>query len=168
MTIIYKYMAYVLVIVMLIAYAGFFGYEKGREIERVEWLAERDKQEAKSAAMKEAAEAEIKKEKAAYEANFMRVINEKQRLQADLNKRMHELAASGLWVESSKTCTGKSGLSGKAEGASGNDSSSGQGKVRLPEETERGVLEIGQDAAELVNRYNTLRGICLPLVEVID
>lgn len=168
MTIIYKYLAYAFVIAMVIGGAGFFGYEKGRKIERVEWMLERDKQEAKSATMKEAAEAEIKKEKAAYEANFMRVINERQRLQADYNQRMHELATGGLWVESSKTCTGKSGLSGKAEGASGNDSSAGQGKVRLPQETERGVLEIGQDAAELVNKYNTLRGICLPLVEVID
>lgn len=167
MTIIYKYAAQAFVIVMLIAYAGFFGYEKGRKIERVEWIEQNAKYQAAANAEKEKREAEIKKERVAYEENFMRVLNERQRLQADLNQRMHELRSGGLWIKSS-SCPGSGRVSGETESSGGDDRPSGQGKIRLPRETERGVLEIGQDAAELVNKYNTLRGICLPLVEVID
>lgn len=167
MTIIYKYMAYALVIVMLIVYAGFFGYEKGRGIERAEWIEHNAEYEAAANAEKEKREAEIKKERTAYEENFMRVLNERERLQANLNQRMHELRTGGLWIKSS-SCPGSSPMPGKTKSASGNDSAIGPGKIRLPRETEQDVLAIGQDAAELVNKYNALRGICLPLVEVID
>lgn len=142
-------------------------YDSGKQAERAKCLQLQKDFSDRAEELRQKQTARRIEEKRVYETNLMRLINEKQKLQADLNQRMHELTTGGLWIDA-KACSSRDSLPGKTKNSSIDDRTAGPEKIRLPGKTERSLLAIGYDAAELVDKYNDLRELCLPLVEVVD
>lgn len=157
-----------LIVVLIASFLVYKIHDSGRQAERTHCLNEWNEFIAQSEQSRRNAEDARLKEKRANELNLMRVINENQKLQADLNRRHHELVTGGLWLDASKACAGRGSLPGKTQSASIADRTAGPDKIRLPAENEGRLLSIAYDAQELVGRYNDLRNICLPLVFVAD
>lgn len=159
-----KYIVVVLVLCGLVSTI----HNSGRKVERAQCLQAQQEFSAQAEQLRRQAEAERIKEKRAYDENLMRIINDKQKAQADLNQRMHELATGGLWINASTTCSSDDRMPGKTENTRINDRAAGPDKIRLPRKVEGNLFAIGYDAAELVDKYNDLRELCLPLVNVVD
>ena len=97
----------------------------------------------------------------------MGVINERNEQIASRDNRINQLVANGLRI-SSKNCASSNGMPAKAKDTSKHDSAVGSGEIQLSESTTRSLAQVTEDAMDLVDRYNNLREICLPLVEVVD
>lgn len=157
-----------IVIVLVLCGLVFTIHSSGRKVERAQCQQEQQDFSARAEQLRRQAEVERIEEKRAYDENLMRLINDKQKAQADLNQRMHELATGGLWINASTTCSSGDRMPGKTENTRVDDRAAGPDKIRLPRKVEGNLLAIGYDAAELVDKYNDLRELCLPLVDVVD
>lgn len=106
-------------------------------------------------------------EKDANNTNLLGALDGKAKATADLTATRAAYAATnrGLWVNTQgSTCT--NATSPETEGPS--ESVPGAGKTRLSEGDERFLVSIANDADDTTTNYDTLRKVCLPLVEVVE
>lgn len=158
-----KYAAIAILTVMVLAYV----YSAGKRSERSEWLDMEQKFLAKQSAIKEENDKRIRESQEKYDQILLGVINDRNEQVAERDNRINQLVANGLRI-SSKNCTGSNGVSTKAKDTVQPDSAIGSGEIQLSESTTRGLAQVTEDAMDLVDRYNNLREICLPLVEVVE
>lgn len=158
-----KYVAIAILTVMVLAYV----YNAGKQSERSEWLDMEQKFLAKQNAIKEENDKRIKENQEKYDQILLGVINDRNEQISERDNRINQLVANGLRI-SSKNCTGSNGVSAKAKDTSQPDSTIGSTEIRLSDETTRSLAQVTEDAMDLVDRYNNLREICLPLVEVVE
>lgn len=158
-----KYAAIAILTVMVLAYV----YNAGKQSERSEWLDLEQKFLAKQNAIKEENDKRIKENQEKYDQILLGVINDRNEQISERDNRINQLVANGLRI-SSKNCTGSNGVSAKAKDTSQPDSTIGSGEIQLSESTTRGLAQVTEDAMDLVDRYNNLRELCLPLVEVVE
>ena len=170
------YLAAVLAFVLSLGGTGFYGFIQGKKVERAEWLerdAEQRDQIAKelSEAMQRKADHEIKNEN-----NLMRVINEKNKEIANLERDLDN--AGRVRIVTKKPDCPSHTMPGKAEGA---------GERVLPI-SERGAGIVGAISNEIQSDDDTLNeqlrkvyinqerlkidlrrniGLCEPLVEIV-
>lgn len=158
-----KYAAVATLTVMVLAYV----YNAGKRSERSEWLDMEQKFLAKQSAIKEENDKRIKENQEKYDQILLGVINDRNEQVAERDNRINQLVANGLRINS-KNCSGGDRVPAKAKDTGQPDSSAGSGEVQLSESTARGLAQVTEDAMDLVDRYNNLREICLPLVEVVE
>ncbi len=142
-------------------------YSAGKDSERAEWLEQEQSFLAKQHAIKEENDKRIKENQEKYDQILLGVINDRNEQISERDNRINQLVANGLRI-SSKNCTGSNGVSTKAKDTGQLDSSTGSGEIQLSESTTRSLAQVTEDAMDLVDRYNNLREICLPLVEVVE
>lgn len=142
-------------------------YSAGKHSERAEWLEQEQSFLAKQHAIEEENDKRIKENREKYDQILLGVINDRNEQVAERDNRINQLVANGLRI-SSKNCTGSNGVSAKAKDTSQPDSTIGSGEIQLSESTTRGLAQVTEDAMDLVDRYNNLRELCLPLVEVVE
>lgn len=142
-------------------------YSAGKDSERAEWLDKEREFISRQNEIKEENSKRIKERQAEYDKILLGVINDRNEQVAERDNRINQLVANGLRI-SSKNCTGSNGVSAKAKDTSQPDSTIGSGEIQLSESTTRGLAQVTKDAMDLVDRYNNLRELCLPLVEVIE
>ena len=142
-------------------------YNAGKHSERSEWLDMEQKFLAKQSAIKEENDKRIRESQEKYDQILLGVINDRNEQVAERDNRINQLVANGLRI-SSKNCTGSNGVSTKAKDTVQPDSAIGSGEIQPSESTTRGLAQVTEDAMDLVDRYNNLREICLPLVEVVE
>ena len=142
-------------------------YSAGKDSERSEWLGKEREFLAQQNAIKDAAKKRIEENQAKYDEILMGVINERNKSIEERDNRIAELNNRGLYI-SSKNCTGSNGVPTKTKDTGQPDSATGSGEIRLSNETTRSLAQVTEDAIDLVDRYNNLREICLPLVEVVE
>ena len=142
-------------------------YSAGKDSERAEWLDKEREFISRQNEIKEENSKRIKERQAEYDKILLGVINDRNEQVAERDNRINQLVANGLRI-SSKNCTGSNGVSAKAKDTSQPDSTIGSGEIQLSESTTRGLAQVTEDAMDLVDRYNNLRELCLPLVEVIE
>lgn len=158
-----KYVAIAILTVMVLAYV----YNAGKQSERSEWLDMEQKFLAKQNAIKEENDKRIKENQEKYDQILLGVINDRNEQISERDNRINQLVANGLRI-SSKNCTGSNGVSAKTKDTGQHDSPAGSAEIRLSDETTRGLAQVTEDAMDLVDRYNNLRELCLPLVEVVE
>lgn len=158
-----KYAAIVIFTVMVLAYV----YGAGKDSERAEWLDMEQKFLAKQSAIKEENDKRIRENQEKYDQILLGVINDRNEQVAERDNRINQLINNGLRI-SSKNCTGSNGVPPKTKDSSEHDSPAGSAEIRLSDETTRSLAQVTEDAMDLVDRYNNLREICLPLVEVVE
>ena len=142
-------------------------YSAGKDSERAEWLDKEREFISRQNEIKEENSKRIKERQAEYDKILLGVINDRNNQIEERDNRINQLVANGLRI-SSKNCTGSNGVSAKAKDTSQPDSTIGSGEIQLSESTTRGLDQVTEDAMDLVDRYNNLRELCLPLVEVIE
>lgn len=142
-------------------------YSAGKDSERAEWLDKEREFISRQNEIKEENSKRIKERQAEYDKILLGVINDRNNQIEERDNRINQLVANGLRI-SSKNCTGSNGVSAKAKDTSQPDSTIGSGEIQLSESTTRGLAQVTEDAMDLVDRYNNLRELCLPLVEVIE
>lgn len=158
-----KYAAIVIFTVMVLAYV----YSAGKDSERAEWLDKEQEFLARQNAIKEENSRRIEEQQAKYDQILLGVINDRNDQIEERDNRINQLVTNGLRI-SSKNCTGSNGVSTKAKDTGKHDSAVVGGEIRLSDETTRGLAQVTEDAMDLVDRYNNLRELCLPLVEVVE
>lgn len=148
----------------LLWFIGHGIHENGREVERAVWLKQDN--ERITAQAKELSEA-MERVAAQNRQNLnktMEVINERDqalnKLESDM--RAQRAANRGLWIDA-KSMYGKSTVSGQANGTS---KPGGADQIRLPDDVERRIQEIGQLAQETVIKHNACVEELKPLVTV--
>ena len=142
-------------------------YSAGKDSERAEWLGKEREFLAKQSAIKEENDKRIRENQEKYDQILLGVINDRNDQIEERDNRINQLINNGLRINS-KNCTGSNGVSAKAKDTSQPDSTIGSGEIQLSESTTRGLAQVTEDAMDLVDRYNNLREICLPLVEVVE
>lgn len=142
-------------------------YSAGKDSERAEWLDKEREFISRQNEIKEENSKRIKERQAEYDKILLGVINDRNNQIEERDNRINQLVANGLRI-SSKNCTGSNGVSAKAKDTSQPDSTIGSGEIQLSESTTRGLAQVTEDAMDLVDRYNNLRELCLPLVEVVE
>lgn len=142
-------------------------YSAGKDSERAEWLGKEREFLAKQSAIKEENDKRIRENQEKYDQILLGVINDRNEQVAERDNRINQLVANGLRI-SSKNCTGSNRVSAKAKDSIEHDSPAGSAEIRLSDETTRSIAQVTEDAMDLVDRYNNLREICLPLVEVVE
>lgn len=160
-----KYAAIAILTVMVLAYV----YSAGKDSERAEWLVKEKEFLARQNAIKEENSKRIREIREENDKLLLEVVNDRSewlQIKNDLISRLIN-DNNGLRI-SSKNCTSSNRVPAKAKDTSRADISAGSGEVRLSDETARGLAEVAVDAMDLVDRYNNLRKICLPLVEVVE
>lgn len=140
-------------------------YNAGKESERSEWLKKESVFMAKQEAIKKQHLEAIERQQNEYEKILLGVINEHEKERTDLDNRLTELSAQRMFVNTKK-CAGSSGLSAKTESAI--QSNSTTDRAELSGQDAENVRNDYATAQQLVNQYNDLRALCLPLVEVVQ
>lgn len=158
-----KYAVMAILTVMVLAYV----YSAGKHSERAEWLEQEQSFLAKQHAIEEENDKRIKENREKYDQILLGVINDRNEQVAERDNRINQLVANGLRI-SSKNCTSGNGVPTKTKDPSQYDSAAGSAQIRLSDETARSLAQVTKDAMDLVDRYNNLRELCLPLVEVIE
>lgn len=158
-----KYAAIAILTVMVLAYV----YNAGKHSERAEWLEQEQEFLSKQRAIKEENDKRIRENRDKYNQILLGVINDRNEQVAERDNRINQLVTNGLRI-SSKNCTGSNGVPTKAKDTGKPDSAAGSGEIQLSESTTRSLAQVTEDAMDLVDRYNNLREICLPLVEVVE
>lgn len=158
-----KYAAIAILTIMVLAYV----YSVGKDSERAEWLDREVKFISQQNAIKEENSKRIEEQQAKYDQILLGVINDRNNQIEERDNRINQLVSNGLRINS-KNCTGSNGVSTKAKDSSGHDSPTGSTEIRLSDETTRSLAQVTEDAMDLVDRYNNLRELCLPLVEVVE
>lgn len=158
-----KYAAIAILTVMVLAYV----YSAGKDSERAEWLGKEREFLTQQNAIKEAAKKRIEENQAKYDEILMGVINERNKSIEERDNRIAELNNRGLYI-SSKNCTSSNRVPTKTKDTIQSDSPAGSTEIRLSDETTRSLAQVTEDAMDLVDRYNNLRELCLPLVEVVE
>ena len=146
---------------MVLAYV----YGAGKDSERAEWLNKEAKFLTQQNAIKEAAEKRVEEQQAKYNEILMGVINEHNKEKTELDNRIAVLSNQRMFINTKK-CTGSGGLSTKTESPGQPDSSSD--RTELSGEDAENIRDDYATAQQLVNQYNDLRALCLPLVEVMQ
>lgn len=154
-----KYAAIAILTVMVLAYV----YNAGKESERSVWQEKESKFLAKQEAIKKLHLEAIERQQNEYEKILLGVINEYEKERTDLDNRIAELSTQRMYVNTKK-CTSSGGLSTKTESPGQPDSSSD--RTELSAEDAENIRDDYATAQQLVNQYNDLRALCLPLVEV--
>jgi len=142
-------------------------YSAGKDSERAEWLDKEREFISRQNEIKEENSKRIKERQAEYDKILLGVINDRNNQIEERDNRINQLVNNGLRI-SSKNCTSGNGVSAKAKDTSQPDSTIGSGEIQLSESTTRGLAQVTEDAMDLVDRYNNLRELCLPLVEVVE
>jgi len=142
-------------------------YSAGKDSERAEWLGKEREFLAQQSAIKEENDKRIRENQEKYDQILLGVINDRNEQVAERDNRINQLVTNGLRI-SSKNCTGSNGVSTKAKDTGKHDIPAGSAEIRLSDETTRSLAQVTEDAMDLVDRYNNLREICLPLVEVVE
>ncbi|MFO1291113.1 MAG: hypothetical protein U1E82_10965 [Nitrosomonas sp.] len=93
------------------------------------------------------------------------MINEHEKERTDLDNHIAELSTQHMYINTKK-CTSSGGLSAKTESTSQLDSSTD--RAELSEQDAKNIRHDYATAQQLVNQYNDLRALCLPLVEVVQ
>ena len=157
----------IVVVVIMAIYVMAYVYNAGKQSERSEWLDKEQEFLAQQSAIKEENDKRIKENQEKYDQILLGVINDRNDQIEERDNRINQLINNGLRINS-KNCTGSNGVSAKAKDTSQPDSTIGSGEIRLSDETTRSLAQVTEDAMDLVDRYNNLREICLPLVEVVE
>ncbi len=158
-----KYAAIAILTVMVLAYV----YSAGKDSERAEWLDKEQEFLAKQNAIKEENDKRIRENQEKYDQILLGVINDRNEQVAERDNRINQLINNGLRINS-KNCTGINRVPAKTKDTGKHDSPAGSAEIRLSDETTRSLAQVTEDAMDLVDRYNNLREICLPLVEVVE
>lgn len=158
-----KYAAIAILTVMVLAYV----YSAGKDSERSEWLDKEAKFLTQQNAIKEENSKRIEEQQAKYDQILLGVINDRNDQIEERDNRINQLVNNGLRINS-KNCTSSSRVPTKTKDTIQPDSSAGSAEIRLSEETTRSLAQVTEDAMDLVDRYNNLRELCLPLAEVVE
>ena len=158
-----KYTIVIILAVSVLAYV----YDAGKRSERSEWLGKEREFLTRQNAIKEENDKRIRENQEKYDQILLGVINDRNDQIEERDNRINQLINNGLRINS-KNCTGSNGVSAKAKDTSQPDSTIGSGEIQLSESTTRGLAQVTEDAMDLVDRYNNLRELCLPLVEVVE
>ncbi len=156
-----KYAVMAILTVMVLAYV----YSAGKHSERAEWLSKEAKFLTQQNEIKEAAEKRVEEQQAKYNEILMGVINEHNKEKTELDNRIAVLSNQRMFINTKK-CTGSGGVSAKTESSGQPDSSSD--RTELSAEDAENIRNDYATAQQLVNQYNDLRALCLPLVEVVQ
>ncbi len=156
-----KYAAIAILTVMVLAYV----YNAGKHSERAEWLSKEAKFLTQQNEIKEAAEKRVEEQQAKYNEILMGVINEHNKEKTELDNRIAVLSNQRMFINTKK-CTGSGGVSTKTESASQLDSTTDRAELSVSDA--ENVRNDYATAQQLVNQYNDLRALCLPLVEVVQ
>ena len=140
-------------------------YSAGKDSERAEWLNKEAKFLTQQNAIKEAAEKRVEEQQAKYNEILMGVINEHNKEKTELDNRIAVLSNQRMFINTKK-CTGSGGVSTKTESASQLDSTTDRAELSVSDA--ENVRNDYATAQQLVNQYNDLRALCLPLVEVVQ
>lgn len=140
-------------------------YNTGKESERSVWQEKEAKFLVKQEAIKKLHLEAIERQQNEYEKILLGVINEHEKERTDLDNRIAELSTQRMYINTKK-CTGSVGLSTKTESASQLDSATD--RTELSESDAEDIRDDYATAQQLVNQYNDLRALCLPLVEVVQ
>jgi len=158
-----KYAAIAILTVMVLAYV----YSAGKDSERAEWLGKEKEFISRQNAIKEENSKRIEDQQAKYDQILLGVINDRNEQIEERDNRINQLINNGLRI-SSKNFTGSNGVPTKTKDSSQPDIPAGSTEIRLSDETTRSLAQVTEDAMDLVDRYNNLRELCLPLVEVVE
>lgn len=158
-----KYAVIAILTIMVLAYV----YNAGKDSERAEWLDKEQKFLAQQNAIKQENDKRIDEQQAKYDQILLGVINDHNEQIKNRDDRINQLVTNGLRINS-KSCANSNRLSLKTKDTVQHDSPVGSSEIRLPDSTTRGLAEVTDDAMDLVNKYNNLRELCLPLVEVVE
>ena len=138
-------------------------YNAGKESERSVWQEKESKFLAKQEAIKKLHLEAIERQQNEYEKILLGVINEYEKERTDLDNRIAELSTQRMYVNTKK-CTGSGGVSTKTKDIGQLDSTTD--RTELFESDAENIRNDYATAQQLVNQYNDLRALCLPLVEV--
>lgn len=142
-------------------------YSAGKDSERAEWLDKEQEFLAQQSAIKEENDKRIRENQEKYDQILLGVINDRNDQIEERDNRINQLINNGLRINS-KNCTSSNRVPAKAKDTIQSDSPAGSTEIRLSDETTRSLAQVTEDAMDLVDRYNNLREICLPLVEVVE
>ena len=158
-----KYAAIAILTVMVLAYV----YSAGKDSERSKWLDKEREFLVQQSAIKEENSKRIKEYQDKYDQILMEAFNNYEQERKNLNNRISELSNQRMYITAAKD-SGCNRLPAKTKDSSEHDSTAGSAEIRLSDETTRSLAQVTEDAIDLVDRYNNLREICLPLVEVVE
>lgn len=156
-----KYALIAILTVSVLAYV----YGAGKRSERSEWLEQEQEFLAKQSAIKEENDKRIKENREKYDQILLGVISNYEKEQKELNDRIAELSNKRMYITAAKS-SGCNGVPTKTESPGQPDSSSD--RTELSAEDAENIRDDYATAQQLVNQYNDLRALCLPLVEVVQ
>ena len=156
-----KYALIAILTVSVLAYV----YGAGKRSERSEWLEQEQEFLAKQSAIKEENDKRIKENREKYDQILLGVISNYEKEQKELNDRIAELSNKRMYITAAKS----SGCNGvPTETQSTGEPDSPADRVELSGKNAEDIRNDYGTAQRLVEQYENLRAVCLPLVEVVE
>ena len=156
-----KYALIAILTVSVLAYV----YSAGKHSERSEWLEQEQEFLAKQSAIKEENDKRIKENRENYDRILLGVISNHEKEQKNLNDRIAELSNKRLYITAAKN----SGCDRvPTETKSTGEFDSPPDRIELSRKDGENIRNDYGTAQRLVEQYENLRAVCLPLVEVVE
>lgn len=140
-------------------------YSAGKRSERSEWLEQEQEFLAKQNAIKEENSKRIEEQQAKYDQILLGVISKHEKEQKKLNDRIAELSNKRLYITAAKNSRCDR-VPTETKGTGEPDSPAD--RVELSRKDGENVRNDYGTAQRLVEQYENLRAVCLPLVEVVE